>query len=80
MGSTYNCFPLLNLVVRKTEENAHTHSYSGVSSMREVLSFFFLLFRAASAEYGSSQARVQIEVTAAGLHHSHSNAGSQPCL
>ena len=41
--------------------------------------FFFLsfLFRAASAAYGSSQARSPIRAAAAGLHHSHSNAGSE---
>ena len=30
--------------------------------------------------HGSSQARGQIGATAAGLHHSHSNEGSEPCL
>ena len=39
---------------------------------------FFSLFRAAGATYGSSQAWGQIEATAAGLHHSHSNVGSEP--
>ena len=39
--------------------------------------FFFLHFRAAPKEYGSSQARDQIRATAAGLHHSHSNAESK---
>ena len=39
--------------------------------------FLFLLFR---AEYGSSQDRGTIGVTAAGLHHSHSNAGSKTHL
>ena len=38
---------------------------------------FFSLFRAAGATYGSSQAWGQIEATAAGLHHSHSNVGSE---
>ena len=42
--------------------------------------FFFLLFRATLAAYGSSQARGQIEATAAGLYHSHSNARSEPSL
>ena len=46
--------------------------------------FFFCccccLFRAAPVAYGGSQARGQIGAIAAGLHHSHSNAGSQPCL
>ena len=36
--------------------------------------FSFLFFRAAPAAYGSSQAMGQIGATAAGLHHSHSNA------
>ena len=30
--------------------------------------------------YGDSQARGPIGATAAGLHHSHSNAGSELCL
>uniref|UniRef100_A0A8D1KYM2 Catenin alpha-3 n=1 Tax=Sus scrofa TaxID=9823 RepID=A0A8D1KYM2_PIG len=38
--------------------------------------FFFLLFRPAPVAYGNSQARGQIGATAAGLHHSHSNARS----
>ena len=42
--------------------------------------FFFLLFRAAPTAYGSSQARGRIRATAAGLCHSHNNAGSKPCL
>ena len=42
--------------------------------------FFFCLFRATPAAYGDSQARGQIGAVAAGLHHSHSNAGSDPPL
>ena len=30
--------------------------------------------------YGSSQARDQIRAAAARLHHSHGNAGVEPCL
>jgi len=30
--------------------------------------------------YGGSQARGLIRAIAAGLHHSHSNARSEPCL
>ena len=47
-----------------------------------ILIFFlaFLFFRAAPAAYGSSQARSPIRAIAAGLHHSHSNARSEPCL
>ena len=40
----------------------------------------FLLFRAIPTAYGGSQARDQIGAVAASLHHSHSNAGSKPCL
>ena len=35
---------------------------------------------AASAAYGSSQARVPIRAAAANLHHSHSNTGSEQHL
>ena len=48
-----------------------------------VLVFVFCLFafsRAAPTAYGGSQARGQIGATAAGLHHSHNNAGSEPHL
>ena len=41
---------------------------------------FFGLFRATPATRGGSQARGQIRATAAGLHHSHSYAGSEPHL
>ena len=39
--------------------------------------FFFGLFRAAPTTYGGSQARDRMGAVAAGLHHSHSNAGSE---
>ena len=45
--------------------------------------FFFLIFlsfRAAPMAYGISQARGPVGATAAGLHQSHSNAGSELCL
>ena len=41
---------------------------------------FILLFKAAPALYGRSQARGPIRPVAAGLHRSHSNAGSEPRL
>ena len=44
------------------------------------ISFYFLLFRAAPAAYGGSQARGPVGATAAGLCHSHSNAGSEPSI
>ena len=41
---------------------------------------FSLFFLSSPIAYGSSQARSQIGATAAGLHHSHSNARSEPSL
>ena len=38
------------------------------------------LFRATPVAYGSSQARGRIRAAVAGLHHSHSNAGSKLSL
>ena len=43
-------------------------------------SFVFLLFRVTSSPYGNSQARGRIGATAASVHHSHSNARSEPPL
>ena len=42
--------------------------------------FVFLLFRAVLVAYRNSQARGRIRTTAARLHYSHSNAGSEPHL
>ena len=42
--------------------------------------YLFSLFRAESVAYGGSQARGQIGAVAAGLHHRHSNARSEPHL
>ena len=39
--------------------------------------FFFFYFRAAPAAYGGLQARGPIRAIDAGLHHSHSNSGSE---
>ena len=42
--------------------------------------FVFCLFRAIPVAYGGSQARGWIRTVATGLHHSHSNVGSEPHL
>ena len=42
--------------------------------------FVFVSFRAGFMAYGGSQVRGPIRAVAAGLHHSHSNVGSKPCL
>ena len=45
-----------------------------------VFVFFFAISWAAPAAYGGSQARGRIGAVATGLHQTHSNAGSEPCL
>ena len=54
----------------------------GLVAVSMVFFFFFSFgpFRAATAAYGSSQARGGMGATAVGLHHSHRNAGSEPSL
>jgi len=55
----------------------------GKLDLEKVFFFFFVFlvfFRAVLAAYGSSQARGLIGATVAGLHHSHSNTGSEPYL
>ena len=42
--------------------------------------YLVLLFRATPVAYGGSQARGPTGPVAAGLSHSHSNAGSEPHL
>ena len=61
--------------------NAHilTQSLAGktlfVTGLRQAVHFFCLfVFRATPVAYGGSQSRGRIGATAAGLHHSHSNA------
>ena len=41
------------------------------------MTFFFGLFRATPVAHGGSQAPGPIRAVAAGLHHSHSNRGSE---
>ena len=54
---------------------------NATAKVKTVNTFFFLdLFRATPKAYGSSQAMGQIGAVAAGLCHSHSNAGSEPHL
>ena len=65
-------------------EFPHSQVVSPVDTTVVVLNhsfcLFTLLFRAESRAYGGSQARGQIGAIAPGLHHSHSNARSEPPL
>ena len=49
-------------------------------AITELIFFFFSFSRVAPAAYGGSQVKGLIRVVAAGLHHSHSNARSDPSL
>ena len=44
------------------------------------LSLFFCLLRAIPTAFGGSQAGGPNGIVPSGLHHSHSNMGSEPCL
>ena len=48
-----------------------------IEIQKSLLFIYFLLFRATPEANGSSQARGRIGAVAAGLYHSHSNAGSK---
>ena len=66
----YSCYTVLCWFqvyssVIHTHIHTHTHTY-----------FFFSFLGAAPVAHGGSQVRSQIRTTVAGLHHSHSNAGS----
>ena len=54
--------------------------WSCLPSPQKTTFFFFCLFRATPTAHGGSQARGRIGAVATSLCHSHSNAGSQPCL
>ena len=50
---------------------------AGPQQELSLLLIFFFFFTAAPVAYGSSEARGQIRVAAAGLCHTHSNSGSE---
>ena len=78
MAQTANHFVFLPLIFcgpRRIGEG-----WWGAQIFPPVITFFFMLFRAAPEAYGGSQARGQIGAAAAGLQLSHSKAASEPCL
>ena len=85
----FNCTDLLgNLCSPWIYKQAHHFLGPGVNKgdggflydNKDRCFFFFLLFRASPAAYGSSQTRGRIRATGAVLYHSHSNTGSWPHL
>ena len=66
--------------VQPRDSVARVYIYLPFHSLFHYVSFFLCLFRAVPAAYGGSQSSSQIRAEATGLHHSHSNTGSEPCL
>ena len=60
---------------------SQTHDIgTSLGKTQEPTFYFLIFFRAAPTAYGGSLARGPIRATAARLHHSYSNIGSEPCL
>ena len=53
---------------------------SVANSTKYIYIYFAFFFRSAPVAYGGSQASGPIRAVATGLHHSHSNTRSEPCL
>ena len=69
--------------VFQTEKKKNRMCKSPIARAGIFFPFFFLsfvFFRAIPSAYGGSQARGLIRATAASLHQSHSNSGSEPHL
>ena len=64
-------------IANKARQGARLEKFDG----KDLIFFFFWsFFRAAPVAPGGSQARGRVGAVAAGIHHSHSNARSKPCL
>ena len=73
------------MACRSSQARDRTHATAVARAaewQRSILFFIclFLCFRATPMANGGSQARGRIGATAMGLHHSHSNMGSEPRL
>ena len=86
-GQGSGCHPLASEAMAFNQSQSYTRILNPLPSREaqhpkgdaeeKFFFFFFGLFRAALRTYGCSQAKGQIGATAAGLHHSHSNPGSE---
>ena len=76
IGATESALRPFQLGARMGVRQARDHVRRSPNLVVKVI-FFFLLFRAAPAAYGNSEARGRIKAAAAGLQHSHSNTGSE---
>ena len=74
----HGCVFLVQQVLKKTWIAGPSHAMEW--NRLFFFFFFFTFLGTASAAYGSSQARGQIEASAAGLQHSHNNPRSSPSL
>ena len=64
----------------QVRQNVNLKSWAKVAERGPSHFVVIVLFRATPATYASSQARGPIGAVAVGLHHSHSNARSEPRL
>ena len=74
------CFQLLLFSVYLQSSEYRSFIFLGRLIPKNFVFFFFRVFRAVPMAYGGSQARGLTGAVAAGLCHSHSNAGSEPQL
>ena len=73
-------YPLTNLCVFFWKMTLLHFAYPFLFLFHFLFFWLFAFSKAAPTTYGGSQARCQIGAVAAGLHHSHSNARSEPRL
>ena len=64
----------------RTRKRVGEITFNQYSRLFYFILFYFLSLRVAPAAYGGSQASGRIRAVVAGLHHSHSNTGSEPYL
>ena len=72
------CFRFIDRFICVIFQIPHVSDIIWYLSFSFFLSFFFS--RAKPTAYRSSRARDWVRATAAGLHHTHSNVGSESCL
>ena len=91
----YGCAPSPPKNQNSVKKHSHLFTHLSYFSLSPISKYWFLpsfvfsflssflfscFFRAALTAYGGSRVRGQIGATATGLHHSHSNARSEPHL
>ena len=71
---------ITQIAQERQNENDFKHPSPNLNNYFSFFYFCLAFSRAASLAYGGSQGRGLIGAADAGLHQSHSNVGSEPCL